>query len=213
MFVISTDYLSWMFNGIRQFIAVCIVLLSFGLVLRKKYIPAILIILLAATIHASALMMLPLAFVIQGRSWNWKTLILLAGVGAAILLIDPFTSFVDSILAETQYSDLITNDIWKNDNGTNALRALFYSIPAILSLIGKRFVDRERSPIINLCVNCGICTADLYDPTRICGGALAHRPYVHKAICQNCYRRLDLRLSGFFLLPDACRLEHSLTRK
>ncbi|MDD7025242.1 MAG: EpsG family protein, partial [Oscillospiraceae bacterium] len=41
MFVASTDYLSWMFNGIRQFVAVCITLLCFGLVLRKKYIPAI----------------------------------------------------------------------------------------------------------------------------------------------------------------------------
>ena len=162
MFVISTDYLSWMFNGMRQFIAVCIVLLSFGLVLRKKYIPAVLVILLASTIHASALIMIPLIFVMQGPSWNWKTLLLLVGVGTAILLIDPFTSFVDSILAETQYNDLITNDIWENDNGTNALRALFYSIPAILSLIGKRFVDRERSPIINLCVHCGICTAALY---------------------------------------------------
>lgn len=162
MFVISTDYLSWMFNGMRQFIAVCIVLLSFGLVLRKKYIPAVLVILLASTIHASALIMIPLIFVIQGHSWNWKMLLLLVGVGAAILLIDPFTSFVDSILAETQYNDIITNDIWKTDNGTNALRALFYSIPAILSLIGKRFVDRENSPIVNLCVNCSVCTAALY---------------------------------------------------
>ena len=162
MFVISTDYLSWMFNGMRQFIAVCIVLLSFGLVLRKKYIPAILVILLASTIHASALMMIPLIFVIQGRVWNWKTLLLLAGVGAAILLIDPFTAFLDSVLADTQYNDLLTNDIWKNDDGTNVLRVLFYSIPAILSLFGKRQVDKRNSPVINLCVNCSICTAALY---------------------------------------------------
>lgn len=162
MFVISTDYLSWMFNGMRQFIAVCIILLSFGLVLRKRYIPAVLVILLASTIHASALMMIPLIFVIQGRAWNWKTLLMLASVGAAILLIDPFTVFLDSVLSETQYSGLITNDIWKSDNGTNILRALFYSIPAVLSLIGKRQVDKRNSPIVNLCVNCSVCTAALY---------------------------------------------------
>lgn len=162
MFVISTDYLSWMFNGIRQFVAVCIILLSFGLVLRKRYIPAIFVILLASTIHASALMMIPLIFVIQGRAWNWKTLFLLICVGAAILLIDPFTAFLDSVLAETQYNDLITNDIWRNDDGTNILRALFYSIPAALSLIGKKQVDKRNSPIVNLCVNCSACTAALY---------------------------------------------------
>lgn len=162
MFVLSTDYLSWMFNGMRQFIAVCIILLSFGLVFRKKYVFAILAILLAATIHASALMMIPLIFVIQGRAWNWKTLLMLACVCAAILLIEPFTAFLDSILAETQYSDIVTNDIWKNDDGTNILRALFYSIPAILSLIGKKYVDNENSVLVNVCVNCSICTAAIY---------------------------------------------------
>ena len=162
MFIASTDYLSWMFNGMRQFIAVCVILLSFGLVLRKKYIPAIIIILLASTIHASALMMIPIVFVIQGRAWNWKTLLVLALTGAAVLLIDPFTDFLDSVLAETQYSDIVTNDIWKNDDGTNILRALFYSVPAILSLVGKKYVDRENSPLVNLCVNCSVCTAALY---------------------------------------------------
>lgn len=162
MFIISTDYLSWMFNGMRQFIAVCAILLSFGLVLRKKYIPAILVILLASTIHASALMMMPLIFVIQGRAWNWKTLLMLACVCAAILLIEPFAAFLNSILAETQYSDLVTNDIWENDDGTNILRALFYSVPAVLALIGKRQVNQENSPVVNLCVNCSVCTAALY---------------------------------------------------
>lgn len=162
MFIASTDYLSWMFNGMRQFIAVCIILLSFGLILRKRYIPAILVTLLASTIHASALMMIPLIFVIQGRAWNWKTLLMLAGVSAAILLIDPFTAFLDSVLAETQYNDLITNDIWKNDDGTNILRALFYSIPAALALVGKKRVAETNSPVINLCVNCSVCTAALY---------------------------------------------------
>lgn len=162
MFVVSSDYLSWMFNGIRQFTAVCIVLSSFGLVLRRRYLPAILVILLASTIHASALMMVPLIFVIQGRPWNWKTLLLLAGVGAAILMIDPFTALLDSVLSETQYSDLVTNDIWKNDDGTNVLRALFYSIPALLSLIGKRALAREGPSYVALCVNCSVCTAALY---------------------------------------------------
>ena len=162
MFVASTDYLSWMFNGMRQFIAVCIVLLAFGLVLKKKYIPAIAIILLASTIHGSALLMLPLIFVVQGKAWNKRTLLMIFGVGLAIMFMGQFTSILDSLLAETQYSDLVTNEIWINDDGTNILRVLFYSIPMILSLVGKRFVDEENSPVINMCVNCSICTSVIY---------------------------------------------------
>lgn len=162
MFVLSTDYLSWMLNGMRQFIAVCIILLGFGLVFRRKYKLAVLVILLAAIIHASALMMLPIIFFIQGRAWNWKMLLMLVCVGAAILLIDPFTALLDSALADTQYSGIITDEIWTNDDGTNILRALFYSIPAILSLVGKRYIDRDAPPEVNLCVNCGVCTAAIY---------------------------------------------------
>ena len=162
MFVASTDYLSWMFNGMRQFIAVSIVLFCFGLVLKKKYIPAICLILLASTIHGSALLMLPIIFVIQGKAWNKRTILMIAGVGAAILFMGQFTSILDTMLVETQYNDLITNEIWTSDDGTNLLRVLFYSIPAVLSLVGKRYIDAENSPVINMCVNCGVCTAMIY---------------------------------------------------
>lgn len=162
MFVASTDYLSWMFNGMRQFIAVCITLLCFGLALKKKYIFAVCLILIAATIHGSALLMLPILFVVQGKAWNKRTILMMAGVGVAILFMNQFTTILDTMLAETQYSDLMTNEIWTNDNGTNIFRMLFYSIPAILSLIGKRFVDEENSAVINMCVNCSICTALMY---------------------------------------------------
>lgn len=162
MFVASTDYLSWMFNGIRQFIAVCIILLSFGFVLNKKYIPAIGIILLASTIHGSSIIMLPIIFVIQGKAWNKRTLFMLVMVIVAIMCVGQFTSFLDDMLVETQYNDLITNEIWTNDDGTNIFRVLFYSIPAALSLVGKRYIDEADSPRINLCTNCAVCTAILY---------------------------------------------------
>lgn len=162
MFVASTDYLSWMFNGMRQFIAVSIVLISFSLVLEKKYVPAIGLILLASTIHGSALLMLPIIFVVQGKAWNKRTLFMILGVGIAIMFVGQFTSILDSLLAETQYSDMVTNEIWINDDGTNILRVLFYSIPMILSLVGRRYVDEENSPVVNLCVNCSICTSVIY---------------------------------------------------
>ena len=47
LFVASTDYLSWMFNGIRQFTAAVIIFGATELIIRKKYIPSVLLILLA----------------------------------------------------------------------------------------------------------------------------------------------------------------------
>ena len=170
LFIVSTDYLSWMHNGIRQFLAVTMIFACFGLMLKRKYLPLIGVILLASTIHGSALMMLPIVFIIQGKAWNKKTLLLVAAIVVAIAYIDVFTPFLDEMLAETQYSDLVTNEIWTNDDGTNILRVLVYSLPAILSLLGRKYVDAADNPVINLCVNCSIITMALYFLASVSSG-------------------------------------------
>ena len=170
LFIVSTDYLSWMHNGIRQFLAVTMIFACFGLMLKRKYLPLIGVILLASTIHGSALMMLPIVFIIQGKAWNKKTLLLVAAIVVAIAYIDVFTPFLDEMLAETQYSDLVTNEIWTNDDGTNILRVLVYSLPAILSLLGRKYVDDADNPVINLCVNCSIITMALYFLASVSSG-------------------------------------------
>ena len=47
-------------NGLRQFIAVAIILFALPYVINRKYMKAIFIILLASTIHVTALCMLPI---------------------------------------------------------------------------------------------------------------------------------------------------------
>lgn len=175
MFIASTDYLSWMFNGMRQFIAVCAALLAFDLLMKKKYIPAICVILLVSQIHGSALIMLPILLVIQGKAWNRKTLLMLVAVITCVFFIDQFTSVLNDTLAETQYSDIVTNEIWVNDDGTNTLRILFYSIPAILSLIGRKYLKQADSPEINLCVNCAVVTSILYILSGVSSGIYVGR--------------------------------------
>lgn len=162
MFVASTDYLSWMFNGMRQFIAVSIILISFRCLLNRHYFLMLLLILLAASIHGSALLVLPILLIIYGRAWNKKTILLLMTVIMMILFVHPLTDIIEELLRDTQYNDIVTNDIWQQDDGTNMLRVLFYSVPALLSLAGKSYIDEADSPLLNLCVNCSICTAAVY---------------------------------------------------
>ncbi len=170
LFIASTDYLSWMHNGIRQFIAVAGIFACFGLIVKKKYIPTIAIILVLSTIHASALLMIPIIFVIQGKAWNRKTILFILCIGIAILFVDQFTDILDNVLAETQYSDLVTNDIWTSDNGTSVLRILVYSVPAIMSLLGKKYVDEANDSVVNICVNASACTMILYALAGVSSG-------------------------------------------
>lgn len=162
LFVFSTDYLSWMFNGIRQFIAVAIVFAATGLVLKKKWVATVLIVLLASTFHQSALIMLPIVFIVQGKAWNKKTVAFLALTLVAVLFIDSFTDILDSLMENTQYKNVVSDWKYYNDDGTNFLRVLVYSVPALISLVELKKIRRLDDPVINFCTNASIVTMGIY---------------------------------------------------
>lgn len=170
MFVASTDYLSWVFNGMRQFIAVGLTLLCFGLILKKKYVVAIVLICLAGTIHGSALLMIPVIFVVQGQAWNKRTMLMIVAVAVVVMFIGQFTPVLDSLLAETQYGDMMSGEIWAADDGTNILRVLFYSVPAFMALVGRQQIRDSGDPVINLCTNYAIVTALFYVLSAVTSG-------------------------------------------
>ena len=72
LFVASTDYILWMHNGMRQFIAATIVFLAVPLIVRKKYLAGCLVVLAASIIHSTALIFLPFIFIVNGRAWNLR---------------------------------------------------------------------------------------------------------------------------------------------
>ena len=141
LFVASTDYLSWMFNGIRQFTAVTLLFAATGLMLKKKWISTLVIILLASTIHQSALLMIPIVIIAQGKAWNKRSVIFLVAAMIAIVFVNQFTNILDSMMQETQYANVVSDWNEWGDDGTNVLRVLVYSIPTILSLIGIKYIQ------------------------------------------------------------------------
>ncbi len=162
LFIASTDYISWIFNGMRQFLAVTITVACFPWILEKKYVKAIIGIVIASLFHQSALLVLPFVFIVQGKAWNKKTLLFIIVVIAAVMFADRFTNILDMMLAETQYKNVVSDwESWQDD-GTNMLRVLVYSVPAILSLIGLRYIHEENDPVINICTNMSIASAGFY---------------------------------------------------
>ena len=175
LFVASTDYASWMFNGMRQFIAVCLIFGCFDLMVKKKYIRMILVILLASLIHGSALLMIPIIFVVQGKPWNMRTILMLIGTAVVVLFIDRFTPILSTMLEDTQYDGVMENEIWVVDDGTNVIRVLVYSVPAIISLFGRKYLDQANNTAVNICVNCSLVTAALYAVSAVTSGVYIGR--------------------------------------
>lgn len=161
LFIASTDYMSWMHNGMRQFLAVCLIFAAFDLLVKKRYKLFCLVTLFASTMHGSALIMIPLAYIMQGRAFNKKTIMCVTGTVLLLPFIDQLLPLLDSLLANTQYSDMMTNDIWANDDGTNPIRVLVYSVPAIIALFGWQYIQKADDPVMNMCANASLITMAL----------------------------------------------------
>ena len=182
LFVASTDYASWMFNGMRQFIAVCLIFSCFDWIVQKKYVRVILVILLASLIHGSALLMIPIIFVVQGKPWNMRTILMLIGTAVVVLFIDRFTPILSTMLEDTQYDGVMENEIWVVDDGTNVIRVLVYSVPAIISLFGRKYLDQANNTAVNICVNCSIVTTALYALSTVTSGVYIGRLPIYTSL-------------------------------
>lgn len=173
LFVASTDYLSWMHNGMRQFLAATIIFAALPLLIQKRYLPLILVILLASQIHLTALLFLPFVFIVNGKAWNARTILFIGMVLAAVFFLEEVTGFITEAMEDTAYEGNI--EIFENDDGTNIFRVLFYSIPAILSLVFRRRIEEADDPSINVCVNLSVVAAGIYLFSYFTSGILIGR--------------------------------------
>jgi hypothetical protein len=143
--------------------------------------------------------MIPIIFIVQGKPWNFKTILLMLATVIIVLFVDRFTPILSSLLADTQYNDVMTNEIWTNDDGTNIIRVLVYSVPMIFALMGKKYIDYANNPALNICVNCSIVTAALYAVSAVTSGIYIGRLPIYTT------------LMGYMSLPWL--INHMFTRE
>lgn len=199
LFISSTDYISWMCNGVRQFMAVVFVFAAAGLMFHKKIIPVIIMILFASLFHQSALIMIPIVLVAQGRAWNSRTIVFLVLTVLAIFFVNEFTNLLEEALSYTQYENVVSDyQAWKDD-GTNPIRVIVYSIPAIISFFGRKHIKCENDTLVNICVNMSIATTGLYLISMVTSGIFLGRLPIY---CS---------LFNYILLP--WELNHLFTRQ
>ncbi len=185
IFVTCGDYVSWMHNGTRQFMAVTICLFATTWMLEKKYVPAIITIVIASRFHQSALLMIPIFLICIGKPWNKRTVLLLLAVMVAITFVSQFTNWLDTALEETQYENVVSDwQSWRDD-GTNPIRVLVYSIPMIISLVGLPYIKKADDPVINFCTNMSIVASGLYLISMVTSGIFIGRLPIYTSLYSN----------------------------
>ncbi len=182
LFVASGCHIAYMMNGIRQFMAVVIIFAVTPWIIQRRYLPSVLVILLAATIHTSALIMLPVLFIVTGKAWNGRTVLFFLAIIVLMGILSRNIGFMDFLLQGTEYEGAV--EMWQSlgDDGTNPIRVLINALPMVLAFLGRRFIMEDDIPIIHVCANMSVITTGLYLISMITSGVMLGRLPIYTSL-------------------------------
>lgn len=174
LFFASTDYVSWMDNGMRQFIAVCMLFACSKWLFNGDY-RYLIVCLIASLIHQSALMMAVVFFAVRGEVWNKRMIVIFVLSTLVLFFANEFTDLLNDTLEGSQYANVVID--WKdfNDDGTNPLRVLIYSIPSLITLLSLKRIRWMANPYIKTCCNLSLLGTSLYIVSMFTSGIFIGR--------------------------------------
>ncbi|MDD9266514.1 EpsG family protein [Paenibacillus sp. GCM10023248] len=135
-------------NGVRQFLASAIVFAATKFLFEGNWKKYFLIVAFASLFHGSALILIPVYFIVRRKAWTSSTFVLLA---LAVVLIMGYSVLSDAIfsaIADTHYSE------YQNfqEGGASIIRVIIGAIPLILAYLGRNKL-REIFPYGDYVVN------------------------------------------------------------
>lgn len=135
-------------NGIRQFLASAIVFAATKYLFEGSWRKYFLVVAFASLFHGSALILIPIYFIVRRKAWTSSTFVLLT---LAVILIIGYSVISDVLftaIANTQYSE------YQNfqEGGANIIRVAIGAIPLIFAYLGRNKL-REIFPYGDYVVN------------------------------------------------------------
>jgi len=135
-------------NGIRQYLAAAIVFTGTKYLLNGDWKKYFAIVLLAATFHKSALIFVPIYFLVRHKAWTKTTFVLIALSVLIVIGFNQFSNVLFTTIADTQYGH------YQNfsEGGANINRVFIAAIPVVIAFFGRHKL-RTLSPGIDVIVN------------------------------------------------------------
>lgn len=142
-FITTGNYLISM-NGIRQYLVSSVLFLAFPLIYKRKFKVYFTLVLIVSTMHNSALIFIPLYFLVNNKAWE-KTTKWIIALGLGIFVTYPITAkLIANFLQGTSYGSNYNEGISLGTvgAGANIIRVLVYFVPVILAYLER---DKIRS--------------------------------------------------------------------
>lgn len=148
VYIASGMYLVSM-NGIRQYLAAAVIFASTKFILEGHFIKYLLTVLFASAFHQSALILIPIYFVVRREAWTKTTFLLMAGAAAIVLGYNQFADALFAVLGEEGYGGYSEF----NEGGANVIRMAVSAAPLVLAFLGRekfREIFPKSDYIVNL---------------------------------------------------------------
>ena len=145
----TTNAYTFCAAAIKQVTAMAIAYVALTFCLRKKWVPFLLFLLLAATFHPYVLLYL-MAPLLTFRPWGKRTYLLMAAFLAAGFMLDSLLGTIVDLT--TMLGDNYTEEALIGD-GISIFRVLVSNVPLGLTFLFRKQIFRDSSPSENLVVN------------------------------------------------------------
>lgn len=157
MFV-AFSYLGGAMNGMRQYMGASIVLLATRYLFSAKktdFIKYAVIIMLAYCMHNSAIIMLPLYFVVRRRAWQISSYLMVLGSAVGVVIFDTILPSFLSALEQTDYSNYAQNGWFTSgqEGGSSLVRVMFIAYPIVIAYLNKerlKMLGRIGDILVNI---------------------------------------------------------------
>jgi transmembrane protein EpsG len=138
-------------NGIRQYLAAAIAFLATKYLLNGNFHKYAVVVLIAATIHKTALVLLPIYFIVRREAWTKITFLILLLSVFIVLGFNTFTQFLFAALDSTQYGHYSNF----TEGGASKMRILVNAAPVVIAYFAKDKL-RELWPKSDYIVNMAV---------------------------------------------------------
>lgn len=149
-FYITTFIFYGTMNGLRQYMASCIMLFGFKYMRKRKFLKYSCAVLIASTFHLSAFIFIPIYFIANQEINSKLNKLFMCMIGLGMIFYQQFLNLLFSIIGDSHYGHY-KDEFFYGANGANILRIIVWWLPLIILIIKRDKVKElfgESSKVI-----------------------------------------------------------------
>lgn len=137
------------FSMMRQWFAVALFFFSFKYMKQKRFVPYLIICMLAAQIHTSAYICIPIYFLVHDKPFGKKQLIYACLIAVVLFALNPLLRTFEN--SDSTYSYVFNT--MSQGSGSSPIRILISGVPILISFFYRKQIANINSKSLNISLN------------------------------------------------------------